>query len=329
MTSQDTLTNEAPDLSVILVTADRFAPIRKTARAFAAQTVANRVELLIVCPAEDALEMPKEEVSKFHSAQIVSVGQIDTTSRVRVQAIRVARAPVVVLAEDHAYPEPQYAEALIEAHRGPWAGVGPAFINANPGIVSWVGIVGTYGRWVEPVTAGVMDDIPGHNSSWKRSLLLEYGPKLESMLPAPTRLNWDLKARGYQLYLEPAAKVRHVQISRIWPCLVEHFHVARLFPAGRASHWPWYKRLFYVCGMPVLLLRTLRGWLGSFQRIEPARRVLPKAWPMLIVFTLAWGAGEIAGYLFGIGRAQEDTVVFDTDRSRYVNRRDRKLFAAS
>jgi len=48
----------------------------------------------------------------------------------------------------------------------------------------------------------------------------------------------------------------------------------------------------------------------------------------LIVFTLTWGLGEILGYAFGIGRAEEDTVVFDTDRSRYVNRRDQELFAA-
>jgi len=329
MTPQDTLTNDTPDLAIILVTADRFDPLRKTVRAFAAQTVANRLELLIVCPAEDALELPKEEVKGFHSVRVISVGSLDKTSRGRAEAVRFARAPVVALAEDHAYPESGYAEALINRHREPWAAVGPVLINANPGLVSWVAIIGTYGRWVEPVPAGVMDDIPGHNSSWKRSLLLEYGSDLEHMLPAPTNLNWDLQARGYQLYLEPAARVRHIQVSRFWPCLVEHINVARLFPARRSVNWPWYKRLFYIGGMPVLLGRTLRGWLRHFQRIEPARRALIKAWPILILFTLTWGVGEILGYAFGIGHAEEDTVVFDTDRSRYVNRRDRKLFAAS
>jgi hypothetical protein len=235
----------------------------------------------------------------------------------------------VALAEDHAYPEPGYAEALIKAHKGPWAGVGPALINANPGILSWIAMLADYGRWVEPVHGGVIDDIPGHNSSWKRDVLLDYGARLEAILPAPTFLNWDLQRQGYQLYLEPAAKVRHLQVSRVWPWIVEQYNVARLLPAERAEDWPWYKKLFYVCGMPVLLIRHLRGWIKSFRRVDPTGKLLIKALPMLLVFTTVWGLGEIAGYIAGIGSAQEDTLCFDTDRSRYVNRRDRQILAAS
>jgi hypothetical protein len=185
-----------------------------------------------------------------------------------------------------------------------------------------------YGRWTEPVTGGVIDDIPGHNSSWKRALLLEYGSELESMLPAPTFLNWDLQAKGHQLYLEPSAKVHHLQVSSAWACLVEQFHVARLFPAERSRNWPWSRRLFYVCGMPVLLNRNLRGWLDHFRRIDSTGRTLAKAWPFLLLIIFVWGIGEIIGYSLGIGLAGERTLCFDTHRDRYLNRRDRELLAA-
>jgi hypothetical protein len=329
MTIDNSLTNDTPDLSIILLTADSFEPIRRTVRAFKAQTVPDRLELLIVCPDEKSLGMPKEEVDGFHSVHVISFGNLETTSQARAEAIRVAQAPVVVFAEDHAYPEPDYAEALIEAHRGPWAGVGPVLINANPGIISWIALLAGYGRWTDPIPGGVMNDIPGHNSSWKRPLLLDYGSKLEFMLPAPTFLNWDLQARGYQLYIEPRARVRHLQVSKFWLWVKEHFNVARLFPAQRAANWPWYKRLFYIAGMPVLMTRTLRGWLEHFRRVDPSGRILTTAWPLLIVFTMIWAAGEIAGYSIGIGRAQEDTLIFDTNRAACVNRRDRQLLAAS
>ena len=314
-------------MSVILLTADSFDPIRKTVRALAAQTVHDRLELIIACPSEESLGLVDEEMAKFDSFRILSLGKFTTTSKARTAAIQIAAAPIIALAEDHAYPEPGWAEALIEAHTQPWAGVGPAFINANPGIVSWVAMIFDYGRWTDPVAPGEIDDIPGHNSSWKRSILLEYGPQLEFMLPAPTILNWALQAKGHKLYLEPAAKIRHLQVSRLWPCLVEQFNVARLFPAVRSKDWPWYRRLFYVCSMPVLLMRNLRGWLANFRRVDAKGEILAKAWPILLLMTVVWAAGETLGYAFGIGRAQEDTLVFDTDRLRYANRRDRDLAA--
>jgi glycosyltransferase involved in cell wall biosynthesis len=326
MKSDDNKT--VPDLSVILITADCFEPIRRTVGALAAQTVCDRLEIVIVCPSEYSLGLVEAEVAGFHSVRVIELGEIKTTSAARVAGIHAASSPVVALCEDHAFPEPGWAEKMIEAHKKSWAGVGPAFINANPGVVSWVSMVMGYGRWVEPVEGGVIDDIPGHNCSWKRALLLEYASQLESMLPAPTFLNWDLRAKGHELYLEPSAKMRHLQVSRLWPCLVEQFHVARLFPAERSRNWPWYRRLFYICGMPVLLARTFRGWLGHFRRIDPSGQTLAKAWPLLLVALVVWGMGEIAGYGLGIGLAQERTLCFDTHRDRYLNRRDRQLFPA-
>ena len=314
-------------MSVILLTADTFDPIRKSVAALSRQTVQDQLELIIVCPAEDELGL-EEELPGFHSVRILSVGPIITTSKARAAAIRIATGPVVALAEDHAYPETGWAEAMIEAHKQPWAAVGAALKNANPGIVSWVALVVDYGRWVVPVPSGEIDDVPGHNSSWKRSLLLDYGSQLEYMLPALTFLNRDLEAKGHKFYLESNARVVHLQVSKLGACLHEQFNVARLYPARRAQNWPWYRRAFYVCGMPVLLMRHVKGWIRHIRRIDPSGGLLIRTFPMLMLMTLVWGTGEIFGYVFGIGRAEEDTVVYDTARGRYVNARDRELVVA-
>ena len=328
MTSDHLDKGSGPDLSVILVTDESVGSLRNTVRALAAQTVRERLELIFVCPSKTSLGMAGIDLTGFESVRVIELGEMKTTSAARVAAIGMARAPVVALGEDHAFPEPEWAEALLKAHQQPWAAVGPAFANANPGVVSWVAIVMDYGRWVEPVTSGVVDDIPGHNSSWKRSLLLEYGPRLEAMLAAPTFLNWDLQARGHQLYLEASAKIRHMQVSRLRHCMVEQFNVARLFPAQRARDWPWYRRLFYVCGMPVLAFRNLRQWAGHLRRIDPTGRTLLKTSPLLLLMTLVWSSGEILGYTFGIGNAQQRTLTFDVNRAQYVTAGDRELLTA-
>ena len=53
--------------------------------------------------------------------------------------------------EDHSYPEPEWAEALLRAHAGPWTVVGPAVANANPDYTaSWVNYVLSYGGFAPP-----------------------------------------------------------------------------------------------------------------------------------------------------------------------------------
>ena len=60
----------------------------------------------------------------------------------RRAGILAATSPVVGLIEDHSYPGPEWAEALLRAHAGPWTGVGPAVDNANPeSAASWVNYI--------------------------------------------------------------------------------------------------------------------------------------------------------------------------------------------
>jgi hypothetical protein len=150
--------------------------------------------------------------------------------------VRHASAPVVALAEDHSYPDPDWAAALIGAHRHAWAAVGPAVRNANPkSVTSWADFLIAYGPWSEPATAGEVEHLPGHNSSYKRAILLDYGPELEAMLGAESVLHWDLRARGSRLYLEPKAKIAHLNFGLLSSLARAQFHGGRLLAAVRAQ----------------------------------------------------------------------------------------------
>ena len=91
---------------------------------------------------------------------------------------------------------------------------GPGVVNANPGSrVSWADFIIGYGPWAEPIDTGDVPFLPGHNSSYPREVLLDYGDRLESMLEAETVLHLDLGARGHRLLLCAAARRRHVNFS--------------------------------------------------------------------------------------------------------------------
>jgi hypothetical protein len=69
---------------------------------------------------------------------------------VRWSCVRAASAPIVVFCEDHAFPDPTWAEALIVAHRRPYAAVGPVVRNANPStVISGADCLIGYGPWLE------------------------------------------------------------------------------------------------------------------------------------------------------------------------------------
>ncbi len=106
-----------------------------------------------------------------------------------------------------------------------------------------------YAEWIEPVPAGVAEHLPGHNGKYKRALLMECGDRLEAMLEAESILQWDLRAKGHQLYLEPAAKTYHQNFSAPFSWVALRLDVGRLFAASRARTWSPWRRLLYACAL--------------------------------------------------------------------------------
>jgi hypothetical protein len=65
----------APELSVVCVTPHDFTQIRKTVRDLREQEDAARVELLIVCTSEDAVDdVRPDELTGFAAVRRIAVG---------------------------------------------------------------------------------------------------------------------------------------------------------------------------------------------------------------------------------------------------------------
>jgi GT2 family glycosyltransferase len=318
----------SPAMSVVITTPDCYQTIRKTMSYLRSQTARSTLEIIIVAPSRAELRLNESEMSDFGSYAVVEAGPVESIGRCNALGIRRAAAPIVALAEDHCFPDSDWAESLIAAHRGPWAVVGPAFRNANPETaISWADLFIGYGPFLWPTPSREVDFLPGHNSCYKRDVLLGYGDRLESMMESETVLHWDLRANGHRLYLESAARVAHMNFSLWLSWIPAQFLNGRLFAGARAREMSHPRRLAYAAGSPLIpLIRLIR-----IARAARSSQLLPRFFqglPALIVGLAVDGVAQFVGYLLGAGDTLNQIGKFEFNRVERITEHDRRQVLA-
>jgi hypothetical protein len=189
--------------------------------------------------------------------------------------------------------------------------------NANPAtMTSWLGLYMDHGPSVVPGHGGVVHHLPGVSSSYKRALLLEYGDGLESMMRSTERRHADLRARGHQLYLEPAAKAFLLNVSQPWTLVKERLLTGRGYAGARAAHWSRGRRLAYALAFPLIPLVRLPRILRGMRALGPGR--ILRGLPVLGLSLVTGAVGEGVGYAFGMGDALRRANEMELHRERYV-----------
>lgn len=291
----------APVLSVVLVTQRSLAPLAATLAHLRAQAEAPRMELLIAVLEPASFTLDDDRLAGFGSVAIVpAVGLPSATAR--ALAVARARADIVVFGEDHAFPQPGWATALLAAHRGPWAAVGPVALPAlaNSTVARASQLIG-YSAFLMPSADGTVADLPGRNSSYKRALLLEYGAGLVELLDVEYLLHQDLRRRGHQLFLASAAHIQHYDVGEPLAFLQEQFLIGRALAARRARRWSLWRRLAYVLGTPLIPLVRLQRIARHLRQRRLTVPVRVVAW--LLIGLAAATIGELAGHTLGDGGA--------------------------
>lgn len=325
MTMADTRSPEPrPALSVVLVTPDGFATIRKTVAHLQAQTWGDRLELVLVAPSRAGLDLSESPLRGIGRVTVVETGTVRSIGRANAEGVRQASADVVALAEDHCFPDPDWAERLVRAHAGPWAAVGPAVRNANPATaVSWADLFIGYGPWLEPVAAGEAEFLPGHNTSYKREAVLAFGDRLDALMEAETLLHWELRRAGHRLYVEPTARVAHTNFSRWRSWIPAQYYNGRAFAGARRAGMSPGRRAVYVLGAPLIPLVRLARLLRAARGPALRRRAL-LCMPALAIGLGLDGLGQMVGYALGSGSSLRKLARYEFHRFRHVTARDRR-----
>lgn len=288
-------------MSVVIVSHDDYASIARAVRHVAAQTVKDRIELVVVASTEDAVGdgIERARAAGFLDVRVVAHGRVVERGVAAASGVRASRAPIVGFVENHSFPAPGWAEALLHAHAGPWAIVGPAVENANPVTrTSIVNFAVTYGPWSGRREAGEVELLPFHNSAYKRSWLDGFGDRLGAMLDDEYRLQAEVRARGGRLYLEPAAVVAHTNETRLGRSLRLLFGQGVAFGAGRGAGWSGLRRAGYVLGAPAIPVVNLPRVLREASYTLPGAAIAASL-PAILLHVAAQGAGEAVGYLTG------------------------------
>jgi hypothetical protein len=318
MSIQFRLTNRRePLLSLIVISPDSYATVQRTVRALKQQTIRDRLELVFVSPDASTFRPDPDDVEGFACFQVVEYKPFLSSAEARAVGTRAARGSLVALVEDHCYAEPEWAEWLSHAHEQPWAGVGPSIRNANPDtLTSQANMVIEYGPWLDPVNGGEHSHIPGHNSCYKRDVLLQYGGSLGRRLEAESVMQWELQSQGHRFAIEPRAIVRHENFAQLGPSIRLRFHGGRLFAARRAQAWTPGRRVAFALASPLI---PLVRWWRSVPMATRANGGTPpwRIWPVLALLLACDGAGECVGYLAGTGSAVRRSSELEFHRYRF------------
>lgn len=256
------------------------------------------------------------------AVEVLALPPETTFGEARRLGVLRARAPVVAFLEEHARACPGWAAALLRAHRGPWAAVGPVVESGNPGRghSEVVGLM-SYGRCRPPQDAASTTRwLPGQNSSLRRSVLLAYGQDLAWMLMNDNLLFARLVRDGHRLTFAPDARIRHYDEATLAATVPSFFHYHRLYGHRRANLFGWTaaRRLTYVLASPAIplyFLVKLDRYLARDGRAAE-RALLWRQAPFVYLCQLAGALGQAAGLLGGPGDSALAFTRYEVDGDR-------------
>lgn len=314
-----------PELSVIIAALDRYQTIRNAVQQLKAARIKDRIEILFVVRDASFFSLDEADLHGFHSYHLIELPDLRSSGQARAVAIMQAGAPLVAFVEEHTVPEPDWAEALVEAHKKPCAATAPVLINANPNtMISWAEIFLDFGPWVAPAPGGFVNGLPWHNTSYKKAILESYGSSLADVLEAEIWVQWDLLAKGQQLYLEPQAKTHHLNHSRLSSYIGSSFYGGRLFGGKRAKYGQWslFRRVLYAGGAFLIPLVRLPRILKLISRSGRQHQLIPNVLPALLLGLFVHAAGEGVGYAVGPGRSAEKRCDYELKRRCFLTSTD-------
>ena len=317
-----------PALSVIVVTRDSVATVKRLIEHLQRQNVAERLELVLVGPDTASLVGAGELLIGFGRAQTVVCGGELSRGRGTECGLRHATAPIVALTEDHSYPNETWAERIIAAYDERWVAVGSRVRNANPQSAwSRVNHDLAYGRWADAAPVAEIDDVPGFNSAFSRAALLALGDDLEVLLDRVGALHHAVRSRGGRFLFQPEAVLNHWNPSVPLPSVATWFRIGRSFGNHRAQAdgWSTGRRFVYFAAAPLVALMRWRD-----QRRRRRARMAPRETlgyhAVLALLVTAVGFGESFGYVAGEGSAVASLNDFEFSRERYLRPQDRMAF---
>jgi len=291
------------DLSVIIPSVNSYQDLKGAVAALEAQESIEGVEIIVI----DRLgEHVREQVRQnFPGTVVIPVPPGTTIPKMREIGTKAVSAGVeaVGVIEDHVIVPSDWARRMLDALAEGHDVVGGAIENAaTESYMDWSAFLCEYSGSLPPVPAGPQQGVPGNNVLYRREVLDRYHSVLEEG-KWENRLHDAMREDGVELIMRPDIIVGHKMHYTFGLYFTQRYLYSRSYAGARVKDAPLSKKLAMgaaACALPPLMFfRTLKTVWGKGVHKDH----LIKSIPVLIPFCIAWGAGEVVGYVFGAGNA--------------------------
>jgi hypothetical protein len=305
----------AYDLSVVIAVQDGETALAACLASLREQRDAWRVEVLVVDNSRGGAASVAER--ELPDARLLKVEGAALVPHLWAIGARAASGAIVALTTSHFVPDPGWVSEIARHMESPYAAVGGVIENAKPSSgVRWAVYFTRYAAYMPPLRPGEAAQVPGDNAAYQRWVIDRYAALIAHGFWENT-VNDHLRRDGHRLFLSPEVKVVHRATPGAAAFCRQRFAHGRVFGAERVASAGPARRFLRIVTSPVIPAVYLARIAGHVLGRGGHRAEFALALPLVVLFTLCWACGELAGYLFGMGRgAHEASSAVDHEPAR-------------
>jgi len=289
-------------LSAIVISINSPAVLKRCLAALKKQAVQEELEIIVVRNQDKINDEYVSIKSDFSGINWLTTPSSCTVPQMRCMGMSESHSEIVALLEDDCIVDANWKSAVMTAHRQDFIAIGGAVEPGNYNrVLDWAVYFCEYVRFMLPLPRGDVDALAGNNVSYKRIPLQDMTGDLADSGFYDVFIHWQLKQAGQNLKSDPSVIVYN-ENSWTWKHILNvPFNHGRGFAAMRVKNKKYWQKIPYV---GIALLLPLIQISRIFAHLVKRRRYILKffqALPWIVMFSISWSAGELVGYLSGLG----------------------------
>lgn len=289
----------SPDLSVVIPSVNGLKDLVGCIEALELQRKDCDLEIIVVDRLGESVQ--SEILRLFSDVIIISVATSTTIPEMRAAAFRQAQGNAVAVIEDHVIVPIGWAKQMLNALEDGVEIVGGSVENAaTDNLMDWAAFLCEYSHCIPPIESGSVTWLTGNNVIYRKKLLDEH-QEITDAGKWENYLHDTLRDEGVPLICKPEIVVGHKKHYTFSEYMSQRYLYARSYAGARVKGEALPKRIFY--GLAAFILPPLLFYriVTRIHSKNKHRTLLFKSLPLIALFVISWGWGEVVGYWFGAG----------------------------
>ncbi len=286
-------------LSVVIASNHSTREVDRCLRTLQQQRKVEGMEIIVAdSRSDDSLQ---EVITKYPEVVFIRLPEKTPLPMLWGAGIARSQGEIIAITDSTCVADAHWISAILKAHESSHAVVGGAVeAGGDKNVVGWAAYFCEYGQFMRPLSEGPAHVLPGNNISFKRWTLTKGQEFVQNGF---WKTYWcrRLQGEGIELISTPTMVIYDNKCYRLIPFLIRRFHHGRCFAGMRILRESSLMRAAYILASPLLPLlflgRTTSAIVSKRRHLKPFILSLPVS----ILAIMVWSAGELCGYLTGIG----------------------------